>query len=493
MARFIAIVLALLALACVPANASQLALVNASTKICQLTGDIDWQTNASTAARTQTNWGLQAVDLGFPVDSGNGPLYLLFGDAWPTIHPQGSIPSVPPDDAFGSTNRTAPPDPSTCLDLTIASNAPQTFANPVVTPAIKQGSFNVPSGGIFLDDYLYEFFWTNHCSLPGTLAPDAVTPLSIPAPSATCIEGPELNSVGKSVLARSTQATPLAFQQSPPWVPRTLVLPNQGMPSGFVYVTAAQLPTERFIPKFQDVKIPVFGVPRYRASVPYLAMAPRATFGNPATWSFYGGMSGGGPVWLTRAQWEAGHDASGNWTPPPNAEIYSPVLAAQRCVGEHSVTWNAPLHTWLLLYNCGGWSIEARTAPEPWGPWSAPMVLLGLPQDPNVVCTLIWNGMSSCPGLTNYWGAGMPGFFYAPFVMNRYTQATTAPNGAAAATIYWLLSTWNPYQVVVMKSTVTFAPNFIIRQPVYRQFYPVPSRPLPPSRLSQPGAPREDR
>jgi hypothetical protein len=298
---------------------------------------------------------LQAVDLGFPVDSGNGALYFLFGDAWPTIHPPNSIPSVPADDAFGSTGRTAPPDPATCLDLTVASNAPQSFANPVVTPAIKQGSFNVPSGGIFVDNYLYAFFWTDHCSQPGTLVADPVTPLSIPSPTSTCIESPELNSVGKSVLARSTEAAPLAFQQSPPWVPRTVVLANQTMPSGFVYVTAAQPPAERFLSKLQNVQIPVFGVPRYRASVPYLAMAPRATFGNPATWSFYGGMSGGSPVWLTRTQWEAGHDASGNWTPPPGAEIYSPVLAAQRCIGEHSVTWNAPLHTWLLLYNCGGW------------------------------------------------------------------------------------------------------------------------------------------
>jgi hypothetical protein len=40
----------------------------------------------------------------------------------------------------------------------------------------------------------------------------------------------------------------------------------------------------------------------------------------------------------------------------------------ERCIGEHSVTWNSALRTWLLLYVCGPYRVEARTAPEPWGP-----------------------------------------------------------------------------------------------------------------------------
>ncbi|MBI3678120.1 MAG: hypothetical protein HY243_16040 [Proteobacteria bacterium] len=47
----------------------------------------------------------------------------------------------------------------------------------------------------------------------------------------------------------------------------------------------------------------------------------------------------------------------------------------------------------------------------------------------------------------------MPDFFYASFVLNRYTQSA-APGRTHAATIYWLLSTWNPYDVIVMKSEI---------------------------------------
>jgi hypothetical protein len=39
-----------------------------SQKVCQLTGDVDWETGQPTAARTLTNFGLDAVDLGYPVE-----------------------------------------------------------------------------------------------------------------------------------------------------------------------------------------------------------------------------------------------------------------------------------------------------------------------------------------------------------------------------------------------------------------------------------------
>lgn len=53
-------------------------------------------------------------------------------------------------------------------------------------------------------------------------------------------------------------------------------------------------------------------------------------------------------------------------------------------------------------------------------------------------------------------GTPWPGAFYAPFVIDRFTQdaTPTGPGQPKRATIYWLLSTWNPYVVVVMQSTL---------------------------------------
>jgi hypothetical protein len=448
------------------ADATTLTLVGSSKRICQLTGDTDWMTNQPTDARTDTNAHLVGVDLGFPVDAGpGGPLFFLFGDAFPAT--TGS--PIPPDDAIGYTTRTAAPDGQTCLDLKLVKQA-DAFAHPTVSPAILQGSFNVPTGGVFVDKKFYAFFWTDHCvALPPTpLGPLPATPLQLPAAYPACPQSSQFNTIGRSVLAFASETAPSIFEQEPGPVTR-VPLESATMPSGFVYVTAARPGSHVRFPR--EVKpifgqkpspyVPVFGVARYRASIPYLALAPKDTFGDPATWLFYAGQSGIEPNFVTRAEWESGHNAAGQWTPPKGAELYADSVIDnidERCVGEHSVTYNTALRTWLLLYVCGPFRVEARTAPEPWGPWSAPTVLMSLANDPGVVCTLIMNGVSGCgPSKTNSWqftGQNPGGFFYASFAMERFTQDKTPPGtvGTRTAEIFWLVSTWNPYQVIVMRS-----------------------------------------
>ena len=483
-----AVFLAALAFLAAPAAAQTLSLMGSSTKICQLTGDTDWSTSLPTAAQTNARFGLGAVDLGFPVDSGRAPLYFLFGDARPTTNGN----PVPPDDALGVTTRTAPPDPTTCLGLDLVTSAPNAFAHPTVQPPILQGSFNVPSGGVFVGSTFYAFFWTDHCVVPTILAPAPDAPLTLPGPSAGCPEDPIFNSVGKSVLARAKPLDPTAFDQTDDR-PLRMVFerPFAGMPSGFVYASAVRpAPGPKppwgfdrdFDHRFGDEHpdgVPVFGVARYRASIPYLAIAPPATFGDPATWRFFAGSVGGHPTFISRQEWESGRDGSGAWAPPSTAELYADSVIDgldERCIGEHSVTWNAPLRAWLLLYVCGPFRVEARTAPEPWGPWSEPTVVLSLLHDPGILCTLIMppDG-AGCPDPTDpakprisYWpplatplsgGNVVPGILYASFVMDRFTENATPPDADSVrqATIYWLVSTWNPYQVAVMKSTLQLA------------------------------------
>jgi hypothetical protein len=312
---------------------------------------------------------------------------------------------------------------------------------------------------VFFNNKLYVFFWTDHCLTPSALTPNPRTPLRLPAPSA-CLETPQNSSIGRSVLAEASPLSPLDFHWQPP--PGGLLFTN--MPSGFVYASAADPPPGTVPPNPLASAIPVFGVPRYRASIPYMALAPRTTFDDPQTWLFFAGYEFGHPVWITRQKWESGHNAAGEWVPPTGAEIFAAEPADERCVGEHSVTWNAPLHAWLLLYTCVPWVVEARFAPEPWGPWSTPIILLSAVQDPGLNCTLIQNvnliTLTGCPSLTNEQvlasGTPWPGAFYAPFIMARYTQDATPPGPGQPkrATIYWLLSTWNPYTVVVMQSTL---------------------------------------
>ncbi len=464
--RLLAVVSAALGAAFLGAAAQgqTLTVTGASAKVCQLTGQNDWFTGQPTNAQTLANYGLFGVDLGYPVESETGQLLFLFGDTVPNGH--ASIPpppTLPPDDAVGYTTRTAAPDSSTCLDMKMFSPAAQQLTHPVVTPVLQQGSFNVPTGGIDWAGQIYGFFWTNHCLIQDAFGPNPTAPLTLPAAGTYCPEIALNNSLGVGVLAAAAPSTPTAF---------TMVSPQAVMPNGFIYATAA-LPRPQVLPirrgagrRAPPPMVPVFGVARYRASIPYLALAPRRSFSDVTSWWFYAGTGAQGPIWLTYAQWQGGQN-NGQWAPPAGAELYKDTpnpgspTGDERCVGEHSVTWNAPLGVYLMLYTCGGLQVEARTAPYPWGPWSAPTIMLSAIQDTGLFCTLFWNlPTKSCPiTVTTQQPAALTfGYLYAPFVMTRFTKAVPTFGKAKSARIYWLLSTWDPYQVTVMQTKLTLAP-----------------------------------
>jgi len=430
--------------------------VGTSDKICQLTGEVDWETGAPTAARTFSNFGLDAVDLGYPVEH-DGKLVLLFGDTWPPPHGGGAAGEIPPDDAVGITTRRAPPgDDGKCLELAIHDKggprkmfAPATIVGP---PQIKQGFFNVPSGGVSANGGLVGFFWTNHCGGPNPLAPSPLAPLARPMPNAKCPENDDRNSVGRNVMARSDDEG-RTFRNVVP------------MPIGFTYVTAVNSQQQMGLPENQRLGVYVFGVSRYRASVPYLAVAPLESLTNLDTWNFFVGRNGEGePTWVTRAQWRQGavpNAAPAAWRPPGQAEVFVPMLEAGRCIGEFSITWNPPLDMWLMLYNCPG-GILARVAPAPWGPWSQPSVILG-PAD-KLACRMVMSP-EGCGQRRDFWpterhnGKFVAGGTYAPYVLNRYTTSAPSEGGGRSSTIYWVVSTWNPYEVSVMRTTLHLEPR----------------------------------
>jgi hypothetical protein len=125
-------------------------------------------------------------------------------------------------------------------------------------------------------------------------------------------------------------------------------------------------------------------------------------------------------------------------------------------VGNHSVVWNRALHRFVLLRTTGG-RVVAQFAAAPWGPWSAPVTMLarndewlskllhrpGL--DP-IVHSLI--PIYSNDGSPVEFPNGDPGVPYSPNIIDRFTQ-----NPDGSVTVFYTLSTWNPYQVFLMSST----------------------------------------
>ena len=199
------------------------------------------------------------------------------------------------------------------------------------------------------------------------------------------------------------------------------------MPSGFVYSTAVDATAIADLPAEQRLGIYIFGVPRYRGSVPYTAYAPPGTIGDPSAWNFFVGLKPDGqPSWTSREVWER---RPSRWTPPGEPELFT-ALGTDQCVGEFSLTWNRALRVWLLLYNCTlgkpAQSVVARIAETPWGPWSKPTTILDPDRD-NSWCTLLMNEKEGkdkgCSGRLDYWpGKSFDGDFYAPFVMEQYRR-----------------------------------------------------------------------
>jgi hypothetical protein len=108
-----------------------------------------------------------------------------------------------------------------------------------------------------------------------------------------------------------------------------------------------------------------------------------------------------------------------------------------------------------MLYNCflpgGKRGINMRTADYPWGPWSESEVLFD-PWKDGGYCHFMHTSWSfkqcdhveDSPKRGNEWGGEYGPYQYEDFAIG----------GNNATTIYFNLSTWNPYTVVLMKATL---------------------------------------
>ena len=96
-----------------------------------------------------------------------------------------------------------------------------------------------------------------------------------------------------------------------------------------------------------------------------------------------------------------------------------------------------------------------RTADAPWGPWTKPQLVFD-PWDHGGYCHFIhasWESMQCDdvhnPGRENEWGGE-----YGP-----YQFESLAVGDEAATTIYFTMSTWNPYTVVLMSASLRRTPQ----------------------------------
>ena len=304
-------------------------------------------------------------------------------------------------DAIAYTTDTNPEDG---IDLTFTTYDDGTY-KPVIIPGISQGDFEVPMEGVSVGSKMYIYHTTDH--------------------SSTIV-------MGRSVLAVSEDDGD-TFSYLYDFSKRHFIN---------VSVVDVDLTEWPGFPLDTGNGLVIFGSGSYRQSNVRLAYQPADQIEIPQSLRYFTGLDQNNiPLWSE------------------NEDDAIP-LFSQPFVGELSVSYNPFLRKWLMLYNCDPpRGINFRSADVPWGPWSEPQVLFD-PWEDNGYCHFMhvnWQ-FSQCdsvhdPDRQYEWGGE-----YGPY---QFEDLATGDD--STTTLYFTLSTWNPYTVVLMKSTLRLlrAPTFV--------------------------------
>ena len=267
-------------------------------------------------------------------------------------------------------------------------------------PGISMGAFEVPVAGVSLGGQMYVVVSTNH-SQDGSTDRSVLTRFTLPAtfqPLRTISQLPAGRFVKMSL---HTQPGPIA-----------------GLPAGGPFVLA-------------------WGTGAYRQSDAYLSVVPVAQFETGKGAMYFAGMdAAGAPSWSAN-------------------EVEAKPIVQNGTLGDLSVTWCKDLGLWLMTYDrrAPTRGIAFSYSRTPWGPWSEPQILFNVANDG--IGKFIHNPNSSPPdGLAGpVIGKGqmdpeaVRGGAYAPYLVERWTKLK-----GSELSVYYVLSTWNPYVVVLMKS-----------------------------------------
>ncbi|MBW1810167.1 MAG: DUF4185 domain-containing protein, partial [Deltaproteobacteria bacterium] len=273
---------------------------------------------------------------------------------------------------------------------------------PPLIPGISQAAFEVPMEGVSVNDHMYIYHTTDHS---------------------------DQHTMGRSVLARSDD-NGLTFSY-------IADISNRGK---FINLTIETVDNSAWpgLPASSGQGLLIWGSGEYRKSSVALAFQPFDQIENPAGIKYFTGLQNDQPTWS-------------------ETEADAQLLFDEACVGELSVVWNPYLEKWLMTYNCGyPRGIRFRTADVPWGPWSESDNLFD-PEADHGYCHFMhvsWENQhcddTYDPGRENETGGE-----YGPYLIGRFAKAV--PNGSM---IYFTMSTWNPYNVVLMRAELIFSDNY---------------------------------
>ena len=382
--------------------------------------------NAAACARE----GIEGTDLGSSFVH-MGKTYFLFGDTRRAGEPTNPYPDL---DAIAFTNDTAI---AGSLNLTFLPAAP-------ICSGIRQDGFNVPCEGFSYAGLMVVFFTTDSKNVPT----DASANRSLTMMLRTVLATSEDN--GRTF-------TPLVTWSDDKFI-------NVSVEVGKLSSDQAQ------VLGWDDGAevLWLWGSGRYRSSPAYLAVAHLKRL-----WGALRSNRDGQSVRLvdlldedSPVKYFTGNPERPRWS--SNEYEACPLFCCSE-IGELSCRWNPFLERYLMTYNAadnpGG--IILRYARAPWGPWSAPHRLFdpwwgaipGVPKGEgygtfmHVHAGSPWFGQDHTYDnlMGGSWRTHEWGGVYGPY---QIASLTTGVPGRST-TLHWLMSTWNPYQVMLMRSQLS--------------------------------------
>jgi hypothetical protein len=387
-------------------------------KIAQLTGDTDLSTETQTMNQTGNKYKIYGTDLGSSFLH-NEKIYFLFGDTR-SSPPCGQPPG---DDLWDRIVYTSDPNPSDESGISL-----QYEGIPVVNNICQQGS-EIPVEGISFGEYIYVFF-------------------------ATDSDNARYSYSTRSVVARSNGSRIIQDREKidfgNPLYTFSKISGNHG--SGkFINVSIEIIKNNNlrdYIPRdLADIGedgLLIWGSGRFRASDVYLAYMPLKDIGRPTS-------TGEKP---SSIRYFSGYDNQNNRPNWKKEESDAIPLFCSGCVGELSVRWNEFIRKWIIMYNSDNpRGIVLRASKKPWGQWSSPMVIFDPWNDKGLGYFIHWPDHDSISELApdgeehkKVWGGE-----YGPYQIGPYSVGLSNNN---CTRIYFTMSTWNPYQVVLMSTVI---------------------------------------
>ncbi len=420
-----------------------------------------------TPGRTLSTSGVLGTDLAFPITYAD-KIVFLFGDTV-GVYPSGGkyVQGRPgPRGAGDSVGYIPNADLSQCryiedVDRQLALGVATPVVSPGTCPSLRfyhdpsrgpegyvfkpilisnlaaeesQAPFHVPASGFKFNDRLYMFYITKiQESTQGGLAIQSILARSDQSPGSWSDANPPTFTRLATVSSHEKVADPDnppdeagqvgKFMFSMPVVMDAATIAAAGLTAGLP-ASLQSAPSVVFI----------FGT-SYRGTQSNLFLAAFAladTEAGPSKWSYYKGNN----LWSGSEQDAAPLLATGN-------------------VSSHSVVWNSALKRFVLIRASAG--LVAQFSTTPWGPWSDPVTVFAR-NDP-------WRSkLMHQPGLDPLVQSLIPIFdrtgsqvvlpdteIGVPYAPNLLDQFTLNPDGSV--TVYYTLSLWNPYQVLLMSTT----------------------------------------